>query len=229
MLISEEGLSEPEAVLPRFFEPLRDTFDIEVLCCLRRQDRYVESLYSQFTRERERREARPLLTFVRAPGVRARLDYAAWLSDWERLTPRIHLADFDALRRQDGLLAWLSSAGRLDLAGVTAPPQNRSPDLRLATLLARWNRHRLEVDLRELMRLAHAVDHAQPADRQRHLLGRLDRERLLQTLADSNARLATRHGLRFDADLPQDEPLLACEAVDPNYLEQLLLQRVTPP
>lgn len=228
VLISEEGLSEPDAALPRFFEPLREVLDIEVLCCLRRQDRFVESLYGQFTRERERREGRPLLTFVRAPGVRARLDYATWLADWQRLTPQVHVADFDALRHQDGLLAWLSRVGRLDLEGVVAPPQNRSPDLRLATLLARWNRQRLEPDLRELMRLAHAVEAQHPGDRQRHLLGRLERERLLQSLAHSNGQLATRHGLSFDAEMPDDEPLLASEAPDPDYLERLLL-RACPP
>ena len=58
MILSEEGLSEPKEEIIDFFSTFKEHFDIEIVCYLRRQDLFLESLYNQFVRERARREGR---------------------------------------------------------------------------------------------------------------------------------------------------------------------------
>ena len=222
LLISEEGLSEPDERLPRFFQPLQAHLDIEVLCSLRRQDLFVEALYNQFTRERERREGRAPLVFARAASVRARLDYHALLSRWAAAGCRVHAADFEALRAGPGLMHWLGEAGGLDLSGLTERRINRSPDMRVALLLARWHRQRAEYDLSAVMRAAQDLAQQRPGERQQHVLGHAERERLLADLSPSNQQLATDFQVQFDAALPPQEPQYASEMPDPLYLAQLL-------
>lgn len=224
LILSEEGLSEPDEALPRFFEPLAEHFDIDVLCLLRRQDRFVESLFNQFVREQARQEARPLLAFVRAPGTRARLDYHALLQRWAALPARLIVRDFDhpELRRQGMVPAM---AGLIGLPPLPLPDArlNPSPDMRLALLLNRLNRQRLPYELGPLLQAARALAR-QGTPPVRHLLGSQERQRLLAEVAASNQRLAEAFGVQFDAELPAGETPWATEEADPGYLAQLLAQ-----
>ena len=222
VVISEEGFSEPDERLARFMAPLAEVLDLEVLCCLRRQDLFVESLYNQFARERDRREGRTPLMFARAPGVRARLDYPAILQRWRPLARQMHVADFDALRAGEGLLAWLARVGRLDLGGLHEQRANRSPDVRLALLMARLNRQRAEYHFANLMRAAYELALQHPEQRQQHVLGQAERRRLLADHENINAQLAQDYGVQFDDELPLGEPAFSTEAPDPVYLEQLM-------
>lgn len=224
LVISEEGLSEPQAQLPAFFAPLAESLDIEVLCCLRRQDLFVESLFNQFVREQARHESRPPLLFARAPSMRARLDHHALLSRWVPVARRMHVADFDALRSGEGLLAWFARVGQLSLDDLPEQRANASPDMRLALLLNRLNRQRTPYRLGPLLAASRQLASRQPGARQTTVLGQDERRRLLAEHTESNARLAADFGVRFDDSLPADEGAMATEEPGAPYLEALLAE-----
>jgi len=222
LLISEEGLSEPDERVARFFAPMAERFDIEVLCLLRRQDLFVEALFNQFAREAARREARPILTFARAPATRARLDYHALLTRWSTLPARVHALDFDGPAvRGPGLMAAFEAAIGLPPLGLPDRRANPSPDMRLALLLNRMNRQRVAYELGPLLQATRALAQAglPPV---RHLLGSEERRRLLAEFGASNHRLATTFGVEFSPDLPPHEPPCATEDLDAGFTLQLL-------
>lgn len=220
LVVSEEGLSEPNPLLPAFFAPLAGTCEIDVVCYLRRPDLFVESLYNQFVRETARREGRPILTFARAAGVRQRLDYAAMLARWRALPARVHALDFDREAAGPGLVASFSRAA--GLPAFDAEPSNRSPDMRLALLLARLNRQRIDYDLGALLQAARALQQSGRFPPLRHLLGADERARLLDDLAPALERLAAETGVRFSDAPVAGEPAAATEDVDPAYATELL-------
>jgi hypothetical protein len=224
MVISEEGLSESHPSLPEFFAPWLGTFDIEVVCYLRRQDLLVEALFNQFVREAARRESRPLAIFARLKWVRERLDYHAMLSRWRNLPAKVTALDFDAVRGDGGLLASFSEAA--GLPQLPASPDlhdaNRSPDMRLALALNRMNRSQLDYRLPLLMRSARLLESSGEFPRLKHLLGSVERRRLIAESAESNRRLAQDFEVAFSADLPVAEPSATTEDVEPAYLLALL-------
>lgn len=224
MLISEEGLSEPVPRIPAFFAPLADSFDIEVLCYLRRQDLFAESLFNQFTREVLRREARPMLGFVRAEATRARLDYHAMLSRWAALPARVRVSDFDGPAvREIGLLASFEQCLGLPALDLPGEQANVSPDMRLALLLNRMNRMQLDYALPPLMRAAEALARDGLPTR-KHLLGRHERQQLLADFSGCNQRLAEDFGVRFGDSLPAGEGEEATEDLELPFLLRLLEQ-----
>ncbi|MFO1338084.1 MAG: hypothetical protein U1F53_07580 [Burkholderiaceae bacterium] len=222
LLLSEEGLSEPDDRVLRFFEPLAQRFDIKVLCFLRRQDLFVEALFNQFVRESARRESRPILTFARAPATRARLDYHALLSRWATLGARVQALDFDGPAvRGPGLMAAFESALGLSAIGLPDQRANPTPDMRLALLLNRMNRLRVPYELTPLLHATRALTQGGlPA--MRHLLGGDERRRLLAEFDASNERLASEYGVRFSTELPANEPACAVEDLDAGFTLQLL-------
>lgn len=81
-VISAEGLSGEHPAFSRAFAPLRDRFDIRVICFLRRQDDWAKSFYKQMVQSREVREARPFPDFLAAESTRQHLNYAQLLGWW---------------------------------------------------------------------------------------------------------------------------------------------------
>lgn len=222
LLLSEEGLSEPDPNVSRFFAAWARDFDLTVVCLLRRQDRFVEALFNQFVREAARREARPLLAFARASATRQRLDYHALLSRWAALPARVVALDFDGPAvREAGIVAAFSAAAGVALPAVHAAPANRSSDMRLALALNQLNRQRMPYQVDALLRAGRRLAReGWPA--QRHALGRQERMRLLEECQRINDRLALDFGVQFDRQMPADEGPLAVETADPAYLLALL-------
>lgn len=230
LLLSEEGLSEPDERIVAFFAPWTARFDIEVLCFLRRQDLFVEALFNQFVREAARRESRPILTFARAPATRARLDYHALLSRWSGLPARVQALDFDGPAvRGPGLMAAFEQTLGLPPMGLADQRTNPSPDMRLALLLNRMNRLRVPYELGPLLQAARHLAQSGLAP-VRHLLGRDERQRLLAECEAANQRLAADFGVHFSAELPAQEPVCAVEDLDAGFTLQLLgdLSRALP-
>ena len=222
MLISEEGLSEPDERIPSFFAPLAERFEIEVVCLLRRQDLFVEALFNQFVREGARRESRPILTFSRGRATRGRLDYHALLSRWAALGARVRALDFDGPAvRGPGLLAAFETALQLPALGLPDRRANPSPDMRLALLLNRLNRQRVPYELAPLLHASRGLAHGGLAPL-RHLLGGDERRRLLAEFQMSNERLAVDFGVRFSTELPPNEPAASVEDLDLGFTLQLL-------
>lgn len=227
LLVSEEGLSEPDDQIPAFFAPLAERFDIEVICLLRRQDLFVESLFNQFVRETARREARPLLTFSRGRAMRVRLDYHALLSRWAAIGARVRAIDFDGPAvRGPGLMAAFEAALGGEPLHLPDGRANASPDMRLALLLNRLNRQRTRYELAPLLQASRAlVQGGLPP--LRHLLGSDERRRLLADLAVSNDSLAADFGVQFSSELPQ-EAATAVEDVDVGFTLEVLASLTTP-
>jgi hypothetical protein len=223
LLLSEEGLSEPIPRLIEFFLPWRDRFEIEVVCFVRRPDLFVESLYSQFVREPERREARPPVMFSRAAPIRERMDFAAMLAHWQdRLGAQVRVVDFDLALRSSGLIGGFSDAARLPAAGLADRPANRSPDLRLVLALRRLNQAGRAYHLPTLLRAVNELSRQGRFPPLRHVLGADERRRLLDAMAGAHERLASRFGVRFNMSPPEGEPAAATEDVEPAYLLELL-------
>jgi hypothetical protein len=221
LLISEEGLSEPDEKIASFFAPLSERFDIQVICLLRRQDLFIEALFNQFVREGARRESRPLLTFARGQATRARLDYHALLSHWTSIGAQVKALDFDGPAvREPGLMDAFESALGDPPLHLPERRANPSPDMRLALLLNRMNRQRVPYELAPLLQASRALAQGGLSPL-RHLLGHDERRRLLAEFESSNARLASDFGIEFSAQLPTGEGALAIEDVDTNYLVQL--------
>lgn len=192
LVLSEEGLSSPRLGL---LEPMRsfaDVFEVEVVCLLRRQDRFLEGFWNQ--RCKTGLETRHIDAFVRAPGPRARIDYAALLAFWSGFA-RVIALDFRQARAA-GLVAQINAATGLDL-----PPQverhNPSPSMRCAAIMAGLNRRGTAHDWR---RIEAALD----APGGRHALGSRLRGKILAGCAAQNAVLAQRHGVRFSDCLPEE-------------------------
>jgi hypothetical protein len=222
MLVSEEGLSEPQPRLAQFFAPLATEFDITVVCLLRRPDLFVESLYNQFVREAARREARSMLMFSRAQGVRDRLRYTSILAAWQQLPARVVALDFDAAVKTQPLLQAFSSAAGIPPLAQLDQRANSSPDMRLIQLLARMNRQRLQPELGRLMHAAAVLQAEGRFTKRRHLLGRHERTQLLQDVSPEMDRLARDHGVRFSDALPADENMAPEEDIDMNYALEML-------
>lgn len=224
LLLSEEGLSEPDPRPAAFFEPWRERFDIQVVCLLRRHDRFVESLYNQFTREAVRREARSPLTFARSAAVRARLDYSAMLRRWqEGLGAGLVVRDFDALQRGGGLLRGFAEAAGLP-PEVPLPERhsNGSPDMRLSLVLRRLHAAGLPHQQGALVEAAGALIKEGRFAPWREVLGADERRRLLQACAEDARALEREHGVVFDTGLPEGEPGQARDEVEPAFLIECL-------
>ncbi len=221
LLITEEGLSEPDRAIVDFFVPWRDRFDIEVICYLRRPDLLVEALYNQFVRESQRHEARPILMFARAPVVRARLDFAAMLAPWRELAARMHVMNFDQARAGDGLLQSFASAAGLPALSASEDMVNPSVDMRLVVMLTQLNRQRIRYSLGALSTASHTLMLQGRFPPLRHALGSDERARMLADLAPSLARLAREFDIVFDDQRPMNEPANAMECVDPVFAMEI--------
>lgn len=222
LLISEEGLSEPDEKIPAFFAPLAERFDIRVICLLRRQDLFVEALFNQFVREGARRESRPLLTFARGRATRTRLDYHALLARWAAIGARVQALDFDGtVVRGVGLMTAFEEAVGGEPLHLPDRRANPSPDMRLALLLNRLNRQRVAYELAPLLHAGRGLAQVGLSPL-RHVLGHEERRRLMAEFEASNLRLAADFGVEFSAELPPGEAALAVEDCDTNYLLQLM-------
>jgi hypothetical protein len=81
-ILSAEGFSGESPAFSEAFAPLRDRFDIRVICFLRRQDDWVQSFYKQMVGSRAVREPRSFGDFLAAESTRSHLDYPQLLDWW---------------------------------------------------------------------------------------------------------------------------------------------------
>jgi hypothetical protein len=222
MLITEEGLSEPQSFVPAFFAPWADCFKIEVICYVRRPDRFVESLYNQFVREAARREARTIGAFARDPVTRARLNYVSMLAAWQCLGAKVQVVDFDTVATRGALLSSFSESTGLPPMQAADVRHNPSIDMRLAVVLAHLNRLRLKYRLPPLLRAAALITQDARFPPLRHLMGSDARRIMLAEQASMMAALAEAHGVHFDDRLPEGEPAGETISIDQAYLLELV-------
>lgn len=223
LVISAEGLSGPSPAAANFFAPLSTRYRLEVICYLRRQDLFVESLFNQITKRSDRMESRDIVQFVNDARTQERLDYNAMLRNWRKLPAHITAVDFAKAVRSPGLVPSFLQA--LGVADVTVPDsvRNRSLDMRLIMTLVALNRVPLNFNEARLLRATEEIQNQTGFVSQKHVLGTTLRQQLLQQCADGNRRLARRYGVRFDTTLP-NEGLAPMLHPDPGFLLALLGQ-----
>jgi len=222
MVLSAEGLSEPMPRIARFFTAFRADFDIDVVLLVRRQDLFVESLYSQFVRDPDQRESRSLVQFAGSSAIRRRMDFAAVLQPWhDELGARATVLDYGATRNR-GLLPCFVEAAGLQIPPLAETSVNHSPDMRLVLALRHLHQSRCDHHRQALANAVRQLGREGRHPPLKHLLGVEERRRLLEAMAPANERLAARYGVRFDPTLPKYEGARPIEDVEPDYLLDLL-------
>ena len=198
LVLSAEGLSTLPAAAVAGLAPLTAGFATEVVCFLRRPDRFVESLWNQ--RCKTGREQRHIDDFLRRPRVRALLDYPAMLDAWAGVG-RVTALGFEATSAA-GLVAGFNAATGLALPAEEGRRRNVSPGMRCAAIMAGLQRRGIVADWR-------TVEAGLEGEDTRHALGARLRAEILEGCAAQAEDLARRYGVRFPDDLPEepDAPL----------------------
>jgi hypothetical protein len=218
LVLSAEGLSGPAKSLDSSLDRLRavaDGFDVLVVCLLRRQDSFVESLWNQ--RSKNGRTNRHITDFVQLPAVRRHMAYKGMLDRWATVG-RVAAIGFEAAR-ETGVVEAFSAA-----AGISLPPssksRNVSPGMRHAALMAALNRAGVTHSHRW-------IEQVLGADPTRHALGARLRGEILAQFTDHNAALLAAYGVRFPDTLPEEDadPIPAAGSKDvERYLDALAEQ-----
>lgn len=198
LLISEEELSYPTPAVAQYLAPLKDVADVEVVCVVRRQPEFLESLYLQFLKEPLRDLTDTFEEFVTSEYARYG-DFSKVLEPWEEVFGRqsITVMDFEALRDGEVVANFANQVGLPK--GLKAPDHNINPSvtpasgelLRLiATTAPQFPRMALASLLRQL----------EPGKGTTLLSDDLA-NRILDSFRDSNSTLADSYGVKLDREL----------------------------
>ncbi|MFP4274737.1 MAG: hypothetical protein ACLFRU_06895, partial [Paracoccaceae bacterium] len=204
LLLSEEGLCLPgRPQLQDFFRPWLGQFDITVVSYLRRQDRYAESLYSQYVRENHVLARKRIGDFINSKDIWARFDYPANLALWEGIGEVIAV-NYEEMKGETLHAPLLEAAGLpADFAIAPASQSNVSPPAEAIEVIRQMNLRKIDHSGPQLLALMH--DSAVPGAARGHLLGARLRSEFLERVAGFNRVLAENWNIRFD-DIRPEEP-----------------------
>ncbi|WP_417257606.1 hypothetical protein [Celeribacter sp.] len=200
LLLSDEVLSECGAKAIARLAEFAAPFETTVICYLRRQDYFVESLWNQYCGE-GRRETRSIRKFATAREIRNQLDYVAMLDPWSKVgTVRALSYDAEKFALVQNFLDTLG----IEIAVENEARANVSPSMNCAALLALLNRQDVKYNKVKVVK-------AFRADTLKTALGSTLRAQILDQCRESNAALADRYGVRFDDTMPEERetPLYA--------------------
>jgi hypothetical protein len=215
MIVSDEHLSSPAVAQPARIAMLgflKDRYDVEILCYLRRPDYFLESLWNQRCKNFSCEEH--ITDFVaRKPNIK-HADYLPMLKAWSALG-KVTAIGFETAKAE-GLVQNFNRVTGLNL--IEQVSRNVSPSMECAAMLAALAREGMTVrGWRELNELIG------PPERPRALGSRL-RGEILARYADNTAELAAHWCVRFDErDViePEDPmPMPTPEAIE-NALMRL--------
>ncbi|MBC7739557.1 MAG: hypothetical protein H7245_20645 [Candidatus Saccharibacteria bacterium] len=196
LVLSAEGLAQfPEH---RKLDPLsifaRD-FDIEVICYLRRQDYFAESLWNQVCKIGK--ETLPISDYVLLPRAVRYMTYMDILDRWGAFG-KVTALGFETAR-EVGIVESFAA-----VTGMALPDpekiRNISPSMTLAAALAVLNR------TKDKERNWQVLEPLMGENLSRHALGSRLRAEILARFADHNARLAETYGVVFPDTLPDEGP-----------------------
>jgi len=209
LVLSAEGLSARRfSDLGRVAE-FKDDFDITVICYLRRQDYFVESLWNQFCGSRALQY--PIATFMNLEFIKRRLQYTALLDFWAGFCT-VKAVSFEAAKEMGVTDQFAALAG----FALPAPAKhsNVSPSMNYAVTLSILNRFEHPYNYKKLLK-------AFKGDVQKYSLGARNRQELLAFVAVDNERLAEKYHVRFSTEMPDEGPE-ALTAPDPDALAKAL-------
>jgi hypothetical protein len=226
MIVSEEELSQQKERISHFFKRFVPHFDLHVICYLRRQDYFIESLYNQVMRMKSYQGIPPIIEFWRDERIRERLNYHRLLTWWQDVPAKVTALDFSAAVKEDGLLPSFMRAAELeDFGELPDKSANTSSDMRLMLTLCMLSKYKVENDhqrlIQGLTRSARSLELRGVLKPLKHTLGSVERELLIDSCDVINEALEEDFGVTFGEERPKepDEPTLAPDA---EYLFTLL-------
>ena len=230
IFVTDEILSAAKVCMAEFFRPLAKDFDITVICYLRRQDYFVESLYNQYIRKRNYRNVLPVHEFARDEATVPRGDFHTILSRWAEFATRMVVRDFRKEVKEVGLLkSFQEACGLTALGELTAKDENLSQDLRLLLTLCMLNANASEDTPKDVateltkgvFRAGQVLAESGAFVPIKNTLGRLERDAVIERYVASNALLERDYGICFSQERPAeaDLPMLL---PDGDYLLALM-------
>lgn len=225
LILSEEGLSSPYALAFDRIGGLSDRFEIEIICYLRRPDRFAESLWNQFAREGFAREG--IAAFLDSDLGRRHLDLQRNLDFWEGIGALNVFGYEEAAgwigasggsvpaegasgdgagdRLGHGIVAHFAAATGVPLPPVN-PVHNASPSMSAAAVMVEVNRQRKgEISAADWGLLEARLG----PERRMTAMGRRLRRDFLDRMAPVMAAWEARYGVVFPVDMPEepDDPI----------------------
>lgn len=211
LILSEEGFSEPNFEYYKPLLELKNRCDIEVLCLVRRQDYFIESLWNQYCKEG--RETRGIKEFSNAPNISKRCNYLEMLEFWSGVG-KVHVADYDKVK-MGGVNNFFSSSTGISLESKDRI-KNRSLGMNTALVLSHLNKLKSKEHTSKIIK---AFD----SDQTRFALGSKLRSELLQKYSTINSQLSKSFGIMFSDDFPENEAPGPLVRVEPQVMIQALL------
>lgn len=200
LVLSEEAFSSPyfDKFNFRLFKKFLPHFDIRVVCFLRRQDTFAESLWNQHTKIEK--QSKDITGFLEVPKNRLRFDYVGMLDFWANFAEVVAVGFEGAV--QKGLEKTFSAASGVPIL-TSSKLRNVSPGMNCAATMALLNRLDVKFDAPKLIA---AFSH----DKRKHVLGSALRRKLLDEVADHNKKLYAKYGVSFSDSMPEEgsDPLL---------------------
>ena len=213
ILISEEELSFPDPEIPKKLAFFKELGDVTIVFCVRRQDKFLESLYLQFMKEPGRRLKKSFGEVLVDPEFSQRAKFDQIADGWSDVFGRenIQLLDFEILKKGDELISNFSKVVgiRLDFDfddlrfNETISHEMAEIIRRFVVIYPRAKRGRLVRALREL-KIAPAKEKYEP----------LQMTSIMPFYKESNERLRDLYGVDLtgygtdDKNLSQSDRLI---------------------
>ena len=125
-IISEESLSVPNVGIAQKLSFLKDIAEVQIVYCVRRQDKFLESLFLQFVKESGRALKKPFVEFIHDQNYLRYAKFDEIADDWASIfgQENILVLDFEELKEQDKLIPTFAN-----IFGIH--PDFDLPDIRL--------------------------------------------------------------------------------------------------
>ena len=219
LFITEEQMWSARPSVANFFRRFTHDFDVDVIAYVRRQDLFVEGLYSQHIRLSNYKDVPPITDFWRDPRVMPLLDYHRVLTQLARAGLNVKVLEFSTEVKKYGLMAsFMRAAGFEDMDELPDRTANTSPDMRLLLTLCMLSTGRIDGVHQHLVngifRAARRLDQSGVFPVMKHTLGRIERQAIIDRFAETNVALERDFGITFPDSRPQeaDLPILAPDA-----------------
>lgn len=226
LLVTEEQMWTSKPSVARFFKRFTSTFDVDVVAYVRRQDLFVEGLYSQHMRLSHYRDVPPITEFWRDKRLSTMLDYHKVLMRLQDAGLNVKVLEFSKEVKEFGLMqSFLRATGLTKIGELPDKSANTSPDMRLLLTLCLLSTGRLEGEHQNLIngifRAGRRLEQCKVFPVMKHTLGSIERQAIITDYAESNENLARDFGITFSDSRPQEGemPILTPDA---SYLLALI-------
>ena len=196
MVLSAEGFSSPQFKQRNFhlLKKFSEYFDIKVVCFVRRQDYFMESLWNQNCKNGQ--QLSHIVDFLKNGKNSQRQLYLNSLNFYSEFCD-VRVINFD-LAVKDGLEKTFA-----EISGIPIPtskrPRNVSPGSSCALTMAAMTKLGLEFNTMSIIE-------AFKKDKSKFVLGSKLRKKLLDEMYVHNTRLASGYGIIFSDFLPDEGP-----------------------